>query len=252
MKELVTMSSPEGMRAFAGQVLPQLRKYNLFVFMLLVPTLAHADLIFGDITIDPSNSPGTQFNGGTNAITGSTSDSGCGTGSDTKGCGSYKVTHGSMGLGGSASNSYNVFVEGDFQDSITINAGSAANGTTAMLSFGAGIEGSLSASGLGSNAGFTLQAEVGIPLQNSAFQIDHTGTQFGNPAKGFEGDPLGTYFATVPIQIGVPEALWVRGLGEAHSSLISVSDPGEAAAFELANTVFWGGIQQVTINGDPN
>jgi hypothetical protein len=230
-------------------MLSQLRKFNFFVFMLFVPTMAHADFVSGMVFADPGIGNSTPFHDGGHVITGGYSLQGCGSAPGATGCGAISVNYGRMGLSGLADNYFTVFVNGEFSDLITISAGQAAQGTTAMLTFSVGMEGDLRAQGLGSNSCFTLDAQVGTPFPDVP-QINRRGCQFGNPAKGYLGDPLGIYSATVPIQIGVATPLDVKGGGTANAQLVSVSD-SETASFDLMHTAFWGGIQQVTINGVP-
>jgi hypothetical protein len=166
------------------------------------------------------------------------------------GDGAAHVDYGVLKLFSSSFASVNGSARGAFRDDLTFTDPSVAVGTPLTVTYFIWVDGALivDLSGYG-NATWLLQATLADP----AFQINASGTkrspELSNP--GYSGDPLGVFYsAQTTVQSGIAEQLDVELSVSTSVGFDFSLNPGSATA-NFLNTLEWGGIQSVTIGGQP-
>ncbi len=200
------------------------------------------------VSINPS------FSGGGGPIdlidqhTGACDESGATTGgASSSGHGTAHTEYGFIRLTGDAAGSIGTQSSGHFQDGIVITKVGVPMNTAGTLTFTVRVDGSLS-SGAGASAStWQLRADVG----DGVFDIGKDG-RFNGPGifpSGYQGDPFGTYSATVSFLYGQPLQLHVQFSGTAGAGYDS--NGAGSAAFGSPLTCTWLGISNVLVNGQP-
>lgn len=178
---------------------------------------------------------------------GAISVSGSATGGDAaglpvSGSGSSFVDYGVIKLQGTSTTSLDTVARGIFRDNITITAPGIPNGTPGTLTYAISLTGVLSATpGLGTQAGWLLQTNLG----GGAFDMTHNGSLNGKT--GSSGDAFGVFTATGHFQFGFAAPIDVELTGSAQTRL-DFSFLSGTATFDLAHSLYWGGLSDVRDN----
>jgi len=196
--------------------------------------------------VSPNFSGGSGPYQGLDNENGVASLSGSATGGfDSSGAGTSLVNWGVIKLSGDAAGSLNTIAGGIFRDELTITAPGVATGTLGSLTFSLIVDGNLDVGAVGSSAaGWQLQADLG----GGAFDINAGGRQYAPGLGGaYVGTPLGSFSATVNFQFGFAAPLDVELTASAQAAYDS--RPGmPTASFDLAHSLYWGGIGNISIN----
>jgi hypothetical protein len=223
---------------------------------LLLGTLAAASqastLNTAQIGVTPSFTPGSgpyedvQNNNGPVSVGGSATG-----GFNSTGSGSTYVDWGVIKLSGDAVGSMTTVTRGIFRDDLMFTAPGVAAGTFGTLTFWLAVNGTLQANDVGTpQASWGLQADLG----GGYFDINRSGSLHGSGpyvyTPGYVGDPFGLYSATVTFQFGFNTPLDVELTGSAQAAY-SFDDGLPTASFDLAHSLYWGGITDININGTP-
>lgn len=158
------------------------------------------------------------------------------------------VDYGVIKLSGDSAGSLNAVARGIIRDDLTFSAPGFATGTQAAVTFSLIVNGTLSVGPLGlSTASWGLQADLG----GGFFDINKSASLLGAgpflPNHGYVGDPFGTYSATVTLQLGFVAPLDIELTASAQTGFDFVGS--SPSSFDLAHSLYWGGIGAVTING---
>ena len=158
------------------------------------------------------------------------------------------VDYGVIKLSGDSAGSLNAVARGIIRDNLTFSAPGFATGTLADVTFSLLVNGTLSVGALGgSTASGGLEADRG----GGFFDINKNASLFGGgaflPKHGYVGDPFGTYSATVALQLGFVAPLDIELTASAQTGFDFVGS--SPSSFDLAHSLYWGGIGAVTING---
>lgn len=247
MKERITVNSREG-SSTVGDSFPRWRRTILLIPLAatMLPVLAHASAI-ANLHVVVSASPSTgnlcpgvlcfsdQIDQSTPiSITGSAS------GATTHAV----VTDGSIKLSGEATSGSQSSQYGDFSDILTVFAPGVADGTPGLLTFSVSVDENLKLVPVGQSfdsASWHLQASYWGGTISRGGKID---TVF-NPT--YAGDPSGIYTMTVPFFFGTAEGMSVN----LTAGAADMQPFGGSANDDLAHSVYWGGISDVTANGVP-
>lgn len=166
------------------------------------------------------------------------------------GDGSAYVDYGVLKLFSSSFASVTGTARGAFRDDLTFTDPSVPVGTPLTVVYSVWVDGALivDLAGYG-DADWLLQATLADP----AFQINATGTkrspELSDP--GYSGDPLGVFYsAQTTVQSGIAEQLDVELSVDTSVGFDFSQNPGSATT-NFLNTAAWGGVQSVTIGGQP-
>ena len=147
-------------------------------------------------------------------------------------------------LTGSAFGSLNTVARGIVRDELIITAPGVPNGTAGMVTCAVSVSGSL----------FT--DEPGVARASWAANTDLNGGSFDLAVRGWltnglhAGSPFGTFTATVPFALGATLPLHVQL--EASAQAAYGGSPGlPNASFDLGQSLHWGGIVGITVDGAP-
>jgi hypothetical protein len=170
-------------------------------------------------------------------------------GGNSSGAGTTFVNWGVVKLTGSAFGSLNTVARGIFRDELVITAPGVPNGTAGMVSYSIVVVGSLFADAPGvARASWSLAADLG----GGNFDINVGGTQNSLVNGGqYVGTPFGTFTATVPFAFGSTMQLYVQFEGSAQAAYNNTFPGLPNAAFDLGQSLYWGGITGITVNGAP-
>ena len=213
----------------------------------VLPILAQASAInTGQIGLNPNASGGlgpvSQNQNNAGPITMNASTTG---GDNSTGTASLFVDYGVIKMSGDSEGTLVDVVRGIFRDDVTITAPGIPTGTLGSLQFSVSLNGSLAAPAGGGASSWQIQATIG-----GTFQISTSATQF-NPDSGlgYVGPPFGVFTGTVNFQFGSAAQLDVELTGAAQTQF-DFSGPG-SASFDLAHSLYWDGISNVTANSAP-
>jgi len=203
----------------------------------------------GQLFVDPSFSGGTGANDQTtNQIAGPLNLFGTATGGfNTTANGETHVDYGTIKLFTSGFGSASVVARGIYRDSVTITSPGITTGTPGTLTYSIYVNGLLMSDGGDSDAGYQLIAD----LDGGASDISKSGTLFSPHLGGaFQGDPFGTYSATINFQYGFALSLYVEVDASVSLGYSDTNHPGSATTNMLSSS-YWGGITNVQANGSP-
>jgi hypothetical protein len=206
-----------------------------------VPGLSQASTVLHVFTEVDTNG-GTSQQGGT---TSASAALGGGTASAAAGFGVLKIAATSVGAGDNIA--VDTHAQATFSDSVTMHG--APDGTLGTMVLSAGVFGSLT---------YSNNCPSAISGTPTCFAVWSFGMTAGGPSSineggrvdnvhGATGNPFATYSNTFSFTYGVPFTLSEVLLGEAY-------DDGEAASstgLDMSHSVYWGGISNVTANGQP-
>lgn len=192
-----------------------------------------------------------NFSGGTGAYTGLDSQNGPASlagsatgGANSSGAGTTFVDWGVVKLTGSAFGSLNTVARGIFRDEVVITAPGVPNGTAGMVTYAVSVDGSLFTDEPG---GASASWSINTDLNGGAFDLGVRGALTNGL---YTGSPFGTFTATVPFGFGATLPLYVQL--EAAAQAAYDSSPGlPNASFDLGQSLYWGGIVGITVNGVP-
>lgn len=165
-------------------------------------------------------------------------------GANSSGAGTVFVNWGVVKLTGSAFGSLNTVARGIFRDEVVITSPDVPNGTAGMVTYAVSVNGSL----------FT--DEPGTARASWAINTDLNGGAFDLGAGGsltnglYAGSPFGTFTATVPFGFGATLPLYVQ-LEASAQAAFNGSQGLPNASFDLGQSLYWGGIIGITVNGAP-
>jgi hypothetical protein len=147
------------------------------------------------------------------------------------------VDFGVMHLYSHYTNGGNAIAWGANRDLLTFTAPGVADGTFLDVTFGILVEGN-GVQAIGSAYGrWQLQADLGGGFYDiGAFQ------QY-DQVNGLTGNAFGLFTATVQVQSGFQAPLVIELTGA------SVSDTGGEAVADLVDTLYWGGVTNVSVGG---
>jgi hypothetical protein len=225
----------------------QLKKQACFCLLFVLPFAAHTATIQGQLDVDPNFTGGTgesdQIINAAGSLTGEATG-----GFASSGAGFLMVNYGVIKMSGDAFGSLNTLARGIFADTIVITAPGIATGTFGTLDYSLSIAGSIEGIVGASGASWYLQSV----FNGGAAAITATATDYSPElsAQSYVGDPFGVYSATVSFQYGVPTPIELELQGTAGASYETETDPG-AAQFDLAHSLYWGGLTDLTAAGVP-
>jgi hypothetical protein len=170
-------------------------------------------------------------------------------GANSNGAGTVFVNWGVVKMTGSAFGSLNTLARGIFRDELVITAPGVPNGTAGTVSYAIVVSGSLFADAPGiARASWALAADLG----GGNFDINVGGTQNSVVNGGqYVGAPFGTFSATVPFAFGSTMQLYVQLEGSAQAAFNNTIPGLPNAAFDMGQSLYWGGINAITVNGAP-
>ncbi len=173
-------------------------------------------------------------------------------GATYSGSGVVHVEFGTIKLSGDTAGSANTVARGIFRDGVIINSPGIAAGTVGTLTYTVHVLGRLSVDNSVNlaSAGWQLAAD----FDGGAFDIKKSATLFSNSFSnggGFFGDAIDTYSATVNFRYGFSSPLYVELEGSAQSRYRTQNfTVSNSAFFDLGNSLYWGGIDNVLANGN--
>jgi PEP-CTERM motif len=195
--------------------------------------------------VAPNSAGGSGPYSGLDSRNGPASLAGAATGgANSSGAGTVFVNWGVVKLTGSAFGSLNTVARGIFRDEVVITAPGIPNGTAGMVTYAVSVNGSL----------FT--DEPGTARASWAINTDLNGGAFDLGAGGsltnglYAGSPFGTFTATVPFGFGATLPLYVQLEASAQAGY-NGSQGLPNASFDLGQSLYWGGIIGITVNGAP-
>lgn len=170
-------------------------------------------------------------------------------GGNSSGAGTVSVNWGVVKMTGSAFGSLNTLARGIFRDELVITAPGVPNGTPGMVSYSIVVTGSLFADAPGvARASWALAADLG----GGNFDINVGGTQNSVVNGGqYVGAPFGAFVGTVPFAFGSTMQLYVQLEGIAQAAFNNTIPGLPNASFDMGQSLYWGGINGVTVNGAP-
>ncbi|MFO1226526.1 PEP-CTERM sorting domain-containing protein [Roseateles sp.] len=231
--------------------LPALRRLAVgLVVGLVAATAQAAPWVTAQLFVSPSFAGGS---GPVNLLQNDTvlaqlSGSGSG-GANSAGSGSTSVKYGVIKLQGEFAGSGNTISRGIFRDDLTFNVPGLALGTPLDVTFAIDVSGDLQVglvTGL-AQAQWNLQADLG----GGATDLRAIGTLFNNgtgAAPTFSGDAFGSFQATVRLANGYAAPLYVQLEGAAQAAY-NHTGARNAASYDLSHSLYWGGITQLSVNG---
>jgi len=170
---------------------------------------------------------------------------------------------------GGRAQSLSALAQSDASFSDALSFSGFAQGTTALLTYGIVVRGTTSANLVNyinaqgnatlsqTSEDFELYTSVGSQLnhysfyRNTALQAGET-TQSESTLNNVAADLFGVRYFTVPITFGNAVSLTMRGTGLAAASVSYIFLGGFAQAsanYQLGNSMYWGGVQSLTVNG---
>lgn len=179
---------------------------------------------------------------------GAVSVSGSATGAfDSSGAGTTFVDYGVIKLSGEASGSLYTLSRGIFRDELLITAPGVPTGTFGTVTFSITVDGLLAAGSEGGTvASWQLDADVG----GGAYDLSVRGRQNGALLGGeYIGSPFGEFIGTGTFYFGVASRLEVELEGLAQAGYSDRSPGLPRASYDLARSLYWGGIHDVSVNG---
>jgi hypothetical protein len=200
--------------------------------------------------VSPSFSGGSGPYTGLDQQHGAASLSGSATGGrDSSGAGTSFVTWGVVKLAGEAFGSLNTTSRGIFRDEILITAPGVARGTVGTVSYSIIVDGALVAGPDGDTmSSWNLEADLG----GGAFDIRAGARQYGADLGGeYVGTPFGTFNGTGTFQFGIVAPLHVELTAGAQARYNQTSTTLPSASFDVAHSLYWGGISGISLNGAP-
>lgn len=170
-------------------------------------------------------------------------------GGNSAGSGSSWVQYGVIKLEGEFAGSGNTLSRGIFRDDLTFDVPGLARGTPVDVTFSIQVQGDLEVgltTGL-AQAKWDLSADLG----GGAFDLRRGATLFNDGSGGsptLSGAPFGTFEATVRLATGYAAPLYVELQGAAQAAY-NHTYARNSATYDLGHSLYWGGITQVSING---
>jgi hypothetical protein len=207
---------------------------------------AHATTLnTAQLSVAPSFAGGTGPYSGLQNQNGPASLAGAGSGGgNSSGAGTAFVNWGVVKLTGSAFGSLNTLARGIFRDELVITAPGIPNGTAGMVTYAVSVNGSLFTDEPG---GAKASWAINTDLNGGAFDLGVGGSLTNGL---YAGSPFGTFTATVPFGFGATLPLYVQL--EASAQAGYDGSPGlPNASFDLGQSLYWGGIISITVNGAP-
>jgi hypothetical protein len=217
-----------------------------------------APLLTGQLFATPTLSGGSgPFNNTTSQASGAVDIVGAAgvtgsNGATYAGSGVVHVEFGTIKLSGETAGSANTVARGIFRDGVIFNSPGIAAGTVGTMTYTVHVLGRLAVDNSvnAAAAGWRLNAD----FDGGAFDIGKSATLFNNAftnGGGFFGDPIDTYSATVNFRYGFSSPLYVELEGSAESRYRTQNfTVSNSAFFDLANSLYWGGITNVFANGN--
>jgi hypothetical protein len=202
------------------------------------------------LSVAPSFAGGTGPYSGLDSQNGAASLAGSATGGgNSSGAGTAFVNWGVVKLTGSAFGSLNTVARGIFRDELVITAPGIPNGTVGTVTYALNVSGSLFADEPGvARASWSLAADMGGGL----FDINAGGTQNSAVNGGqYVGAPFGTFIGTTQFAFGSTTQLFVQFEGSAQAAYNNTIPGLPNASFDLGQSLYWGGITGITVNGAP-
>lgn len=174
-------------------------------------------------------------------------------GADSSGAGTAYVNWGVVKMTGEAAGSLDTVARGIFRDELVFTAPNVPNGTLVTIGYSLVVEGLLFTGDPGvARASWSLRADMDGFRGGVWDDISGSGRQ-DSPANGgqYTGTPFGTLIGIANVRTGVASQLFVQ-LEAAAQAAYTGQRPGRASAsFDLGHSLYWGGINSVTINGVP-
>ena len=224
---------------------------TLWVALAATTTGAQATTLnTAQLSVGPSFAGGSGPYSGLDNQNGPASLAGSATGGgNSSGAGTTFVNWGVVKLTGSAFGSLNTLARGIFRDELVLTAPGVPNGTAGIVSFAVSVNGSLFADAPGvARASWSLAADLG----GGAFDINAGGSQNSAVNGGqYVGSPFGTFVGTAPFAFGSTLPLHVQLEASAQAAFNNTIPGLPNAAFDLGQSLYWGGIVGVTVNGAP-
>ncbi|MEK6701384.1 MAG: hypothetical protein AABZ53_03910 [Planctomycetota bacterium] len=166
-------------------------------------------------------------------------------GANSSGSATIHVEYGLIQMSGVSHGTLGAVCNAYFRDRIVITAPGIPMNTLGTLTFAVVVDGEVGATSGSSSASWHVTGDVG----GGASDISRGGTRYSPElGSGYTGDPFGTYQATANIQFGQGHQLHVELQGIAGTGY-GQSGAGNAA-FGSPLTLRWGGILNVTANGN--
>lgn len=178
----------------------------------------------------------------------SASGSGSG-GADSSGEGSVWVQHGIIKVEGDFGGSGYTISRGIFRDGLTLVVPGLARGTPVDVTFEIEVRGDLQVSPTtgGAAARWALQADFGGGAFDLRRQAELRNSGVGG-APVMTGSPFGIFETTVRLAVGFEAPLYVELEGTALAAYTG-SFVRNSASFDLSQSLYWGGITQVSAAG---
>lgn len=224
---------------------------KIFRILLTGSTLAlfaHASTLnTGQVGVSPSFSGGTgPFSQNTNN-NGPISISGSATGGfASSGSASLMMDYTFIKLQGDAAGALDAITRGIIRNDLLFTAPGVPMGTLGSVMFSIFVDGTMSATSGSSAAGWQLQADLG----GGAFDINAGGHQFAPGLGGnYVGDALGYFTGVGSFQFGFIAPLDIELTTSAQAAYDFVG--AGAASDDFAHSLYWAGIQGVTVGGVP-
>ncbi|NRF70311.1 PEP-CTERM sorting domain-containing protein [Aquincola sp. S2] len=168
-------------------------------------------------------------------------------GGNSSGAGMTYVDWGVVKLSGEAFGSLNTISRGSFRDEVLITAPGVPTGTFGTLIFSIMVDGSLAA---GSEGGTVARWQLDADLGGGAYDISARGRQNGAELGGaYIGSPFGEFSGTGTFQFGIASQLLVELTASAQVGYSQTSTGLPSASYDLAHSLYWGGINSVSLNG---
>jgi hypothetical protein len=225
----------------------QLKNQACFCLLFVLPFAAHAASIVGQLNVDPNASGGTGDSDQILNTAGSLTGEATG-GFASSGAGYLMINYGVIKMSGDAFGDLDTGARGIFEDNIVITAPGVATGTVGTLDYSISVTGSIEGIAGRGSATWYLQSE----FNGGAAAITATATanspELSPP--GYTGAPFGVYSAIVSFQYGVSIPIEVELQSSAVAEYDNLGGPG-GAQFDLAHSLYWGGITDLTAGGSP-